>query len=248
MPARRPSVLQRSIARADAFVRLRRLSRAHPTVAAAIHQVRKDKLTYLPLESLVDLAEAVGAIERAGLPGQIVEAGTALGGSAIVLAAAKAVTRPMTLYDTFGMIPPPTDKDGTEVHRRYEEIASGRAKGIGGDRYYGYRDDGVADVTRAFERHGFACGANNVELVAGLFDETLHPTGPVALAHVDCDWYDSVRVCLREIGPQLVPGGRFVIDDYDFWSGCTRAVDEFLSDAGDEFRVVRASRLQLIRS
>ena len=63
------------------------------------------------------------------LPGLIVEAGTARGGSAIVMAAAKAPERPMKVYDVFGMIPPPTEHDGADVHERYEKIAGGRGQG-----------------------------------------------------------------------------------------------------------------------
>ena len=71
----------------------------------------------------------------------MIEAGTARGGSAIVMAAAKAPDRPMKVYDVFGMIPPPTEHDGADVHGRYAKIAGGEAKGVGGETYYGYRDD-----------------------------------------------------------------------------------------------------------
>jgi asparagine synthase (glutamine-hydrolysing) len=55
----------------------------------------------------------------------------------------------------------------------------------------------------------------------------LHVSEPVALAHIDGDWYRSVMTCLRRIEPNLVPGGTLVIDDYRAWSGCKRAVDEY---------------------
>ena len=47
----------------------------------------------------------------------------------------------MKVYDVFGMIPPPGEKDGADVHQRYATIAGGASKGIGGETYYGYRDD-----------------------------------------------------------------------------------------------------------
>ena len=53
--------------------------------------------------------------------------------------------------------------------------------------------------------------------------------------------------CLTRIAPLLSPGGRFVIDDYDAWSGARTAVDAYLSTHGDEFDVRRAARLHLVK-
>jgi hypothetical protein len=53
--------------------------------------------------------------------------------------------------------------------------------------------------------------------------------------------------CLRRIAPQLVPGGRFVIDDYYSYSGCRQAVDRFLADSPRLYRRERRSRLHLVR-
>jgi hypothetical protein len=69
---------------------------------------------------------------------------------------------------------------------------------------------------------------------------------PVALAHLDGDWYESTRTCLTRIAPRLVPGGRIVLDDYDKWSGCRAAVDEYFAGR-DGFRFERRSRLHVIR-
>ena len=66
-------------------------------------------------------------LERARRPGLIIEAARA-GGSAIVMAAAKSGARPMKVYDVFGMIPPPGERDGEDVHERYEKIAGGDAR------------------------------------------------------------------------------------------------------------------------
>lgn len=68
-----------------------------------------------------------------------------------------------------------------------------------------------------------------MHLVKGLFEETIRPTEPIALAHIDGDWYESVEVCLERVWPVLAVGGPMVIDDYAHWSGCRSAVDEFLA-------------------
>jgi hypothetical protein len=218
-----------------------------PEVEETIARARAEHLTYLKRDHLRDLASIVLDIEDRRMPGLVVEAGTARGGSAIVMAAAKAAERPMKVYDVFGMIPPPTERDGPDVHRRYEAIVGGEARGVGGDTYYGYRDDLYAEVTDSFTRLGVPVDEHNVELIQGLFEDTIDLDEPVALAHLDGDWYESTMTCLERIAPLVVPGGRIVLDDYYAWSGCRTAVDEYFSGR-DEFRLERRAKLHVVRS
>jgi Macrocin-O-methyltransferase (TylF) len=217
-----------------------------PAVEQTIAKARDEHLTYLKPEHLRALAAVVGGVERRALPGLIVEAGTARGGSAIVMAAAKAPARPMKVYDVFGMIPPPGEEDGPDVHERYAKITAGEAQGVGGDTYYGYRDDLYAEVTDSFARLGVPAAEHNVELVQGLFEDTIDLDEPVAFAHLDGDWYESTMTCLTRIAPLLVPGGRIVLDDYYMWSGCRRAVDEYFGGR-DGFRQEQRARLHVVR-
>ena len=121
-----------------------------PEVEETVARVRRERLTYLKDENLRELAAMVIDADRGALPGLVIEAGTALGGSAIVMAAAKARERPMKVYDVFGTIPPPGSRDGPDVHRRFATIAAGEARGVGGDTYYGYRDDLYGEVRDSF--------------------------------------------------------------------------------------------------
>ncbi len=215
-------------------------------VERTIAQARAEHLTYLKADNLRELAAIVIELERAQRPGLIIEAGTALGGSAIVMAAAKSGARPMKVYDVFGMIPPPGERDGEDVHERYEKIAGGDARGVGGETYYGYRDDLYGEVTDSFSRLGVPVAEHNVELIQGLFEDTIELDEPVAFAHLDGDWYESTMTCLTRIAPLLVPGGRIVLDDYEMWSGCRTAVDEYF--AGREgFRLEQRAKMHVIR-
>lgn len=216
-------------------------------VPSIVREVRADSLTYLGVHPLTDLYEQVKQLDVRGIEGIIIEAGCALGGSTIVMTAAKDKSRPLYVYDTFGMIPPPSAEDGQDVHDRYEKIKSGQAKGIGGQKYYGYEENLIDRVRESFTRHRVPAEEHNVHLVQGLFQDTLHVSQPVALAHVDGDWYDSVMVCLERIAPHLVPGGVLVIDDYYHWSGCRKAVDDFFRDRRNDFEFVVRSRLHVIR-
>ena len=141
------------------------------------------------------------------------------------------------MYDVFGLIPEPSARDGADVHQRYEMIRNGQAQGIAGNTYYGYQDDLFNVAIENFRRHGVPVEANAVRLVKGLFQDTLRVEEPVAMAHVDGDWYQSVMTCLRRIEPWLVQDGVLIIDDYDHWSGSRKAVDEYSSATSSAVRV-----------
>lgn len=206
-----------------------------------IDSIRAARLTYCGPPKLENLALAMREVQAAGVTGDYVEAGVALGGSAILLARLKPPHVALKLYDIFGMIPAPGAQDGPDAHARYEVIRSGSSAGLGEDQYYGYADDLLDRVDGNLRTFGVDPQRDNVVLIPGVFEETLRPTHPVAFAHIDCDWYDSVRICIERLMPVLSPGGVIVFDDYNSYSGCRRAVDE-LRYHRDDLTVVFEAR------
>jgi asparagine synthase (glutamine-hydrolysing) len=217
------------------------------TAPPIVRSVTDNALSYLGRVALTELFQQIRRIEAENATGILIEAGCALGGSAIVIASAKSTERPLYVYDVFGMIPPPSDKDGDDVHARYGAILAGAAQGLGGQPYYGYQESLYDDVIGNFARYNLPINKNNVTLVKGLFQETLSITQDVALAHVDGDWYDSVKVCLERIEPWLVSGGVMIVDDYYHWSGCRMAVDEYFQDKKERYTFRHRSRLHIVR-
>ncbi len=191
--------------------------------------IREKKLTYLSDSRLSSLVNNCKRIESEKVPGDIIEAGCALGGSSLLLCSVKNKNRKLNIYDVFETIPPPGEKDGSDAHQRYEVITSGQAKGIDGNNYYGYEENLMEEVENLFKRNNLEISDNEVALIQGLVQDTLEVTGPVALAHIDLDWYDPVMHCLDKILPHLSPGGTIIFDDYNDWSGCREAVDEYFS-------------------
>lgn len=191
--------------------------------------VTDEGLTYLSPTKLHRMQEALASVQD--VEGDFAEFGVALGGSAILIAN-EAAGRSFYGFDVFGMIPEPaSDKDDQKSKSRYQTIKSGSSRGIDGQEYYGYRDRLFSEVKDSFSRHGLPVGENGICLHKGLFEETW-PTVPVtalAFVHIDCDWYDPVAYCLREVAKKLSPGGVMMIDDYHDYGGCRTAVEEFLS-------------------
>jgi Macrocin-O-methyltransferase (TylF) len=206
-----------------------------------IAQIRERRLTYCGPPKLENVCETIERLTARNVKGCFVEAGCALGGSAILIGSLKPAAAPLYVFDVFGMIPSPTDNDGPECHVRYSEIKEGRSAGIQGDTYYGYTPNLRQVVEQNLHSFGLDLAAKQIRLIEGLFEETLHVTEPIAFAHIDCDWYDSVRVCINRLAPHIVPGGAIVFDDYSSYSGCRRAVDEWLK-ASPQFSLTRVKR------
>ena len=190
------------------------------------------RLTYLSRAKMSSLARTCRALEEQRVPGRFIEAGCALGGSAILIASLKNPARRFSVYDVFGMIPPPSQSDTPDVHERYRTIVEGRSEGLGGDRYYGYETDLLEIVKANFAKFGIDPAVRGVEFVPGLVQDTVQGSDPVALAHLDLDWYEPVAVCLERIWLRLSIGGSIIVDDYHDWGGCRRAVDRFLGLTG----------------
>jgi O-methyltransferase len=203
-----------------------------PRVLRAWLEIGERSLTYSRPRQLTRLLSYVRRFERQGVEGEIIEAGCAWGGSAILMCSAKRPSRPMRVFDVFGMIPPPSENDGTDMHQRYAEIVAGASAGLGGQGYYAYDHDLKSKVERNFADLGYPIESNAVSLIAGKVQDTLTVDGPVCLAHIDVDWYEPVMACLERIVPFLVPGGAVALRAYSDWSGCRKAADEYLKRSG----------------
>jgi predicted O-methyltransferase YrrM len=213
-----------------------------------VSRVKSKKLTYLSNTKLESIVNSIRAIEAMEAPGIFVEAGCALGGSTILISSLKGDQRALRVYDVFGMIPPPTEDDTEDVHRRYDHIKQGKSRGIGGDRYYGYESNLYQIVRSNLAAFGIDCEANNVSLIKGLLQDTMTIDQPVAFAHIDVDWYEPVKVSLERIVPMLSVDGCLIVDDYYDWGGCKKAIDEYFRGKSDEFTMDgSSSSLKIVR-
>lgn len=219
-----------------------------PAIGATAARVRQEKLTYLTPIKFQRLEDCLRAANAMGVPGDFLEFGIALGGSAIVIAEqARAAGRAFHGFDVFAMIPEPTSvHDDERSKERYKTISSGKSKGIGGDLYYGYRDNLYEEVKSSFARHGLPVDGSGIVLHKGLFEDTWpsYRGTDIAFAHIDCDWYDPVTFCLNGVAGRLRRGGRILLDDYHDYGGCKKATDEFLAGRSD-FRVHEGRNLIL---
>lgn len=202
-----------------------------------IKQVINKNLTYLSEKRLQSIASTCTEIENSQIPGIFIEAGCALGGSSIITAKSKTTNRKLFIYDVFDMIPPPTEKDTEDVHKRYQTIVEGKSDGIGGEKYYGYIENLAEVVKSNLMFFGINTEKESISMIKGLIQETMQINEPVAFAHIDVDWYESVLFCLSIIYPNLSVGGSIIVDDYYDWESCKRATDDFLASVVCDYSV-----------
>ncbi len=218
-------------------------------LSGTARSVRKARLTYLARPKLRNIERCLKQINSKGVAGDCLEFGVALGGSGILLASLMGPGRCFIGYDVFGLIPPPSEKDARDAHERYQVIAEGKSQGILGDRYYGYENDLLHKVERSFREFGTPVDNHRVRLVQGRFEDTVSfdETMRIAFAHIDCEWFEPVALCLAKVYSRLSPGGIVVIDDYRDFQGCRKATDAFLERHPDIELVDTSSNAILVR-
>ena len=169
--------------------------------------------TMVPVPRLRTLWKLANRASADGMAGAFVECGSCNGGTGALLARVAARdSRVVWLFDSFEGLPEPKPQDG-------ERAKDWVGKCLG-------QEDLVREV---LSRVG--AQTERVRIVKGWFDSTLASaeTGPIALLHLDADWYESTMTILNNFYDRVVPGGYLVLDDYGHWPGCRRALDEFLA-------------------
>lgn len=212
-----------------------------------VPKIRQRNLSYLSDKRFIQLISSVQYINENKIKGIFIEAGCALGGSLIIIAG-YADNRDIHEYDTFAMIPPPSNKDPKEVHDRYEEIKSGNSQGINGEEYYGYRNNLLDFVKKQIEEILNIKSLDKIQFYKGLLQETMLINEQVSFAHIDVDWYEPVKFCLETIWPKLALNGIMLFDDYFDWGGCKMAVDEYFSTRNDYIFDGNLGSLKIIKT
>jgi O-methyltransferase len=180
-------------------------------------------------ERVFVLNEAVKYIIENNIEGDFVECGVWKGGSMLAVARTleklNVTNRQLYLYDTFEGMSEPTEQDkdldgqsADELLKTHNVTAS----------IWAY--SGMAEVkkTMALSQYNPA----NIFYVQGKVEDTLPQSkhDKIALLRLDTDWYESTKIELELLFPKLVSGGVLIIDDYGYWQGARKAVDEYIKE------------------
>ncbi len=168
--------------------------------------------------------------DRDELPGALVDCGTYNGGSTALMSAG-APRRAVWAFDSFAGLPGPSLRDTNDPALDLEQAAD----------YF--KDKCVGSEEKLYEAIARFGSPSQLRVRKGWFDETLpaarHEIGPIALLHIDGDWYDSVYAVLDNLYDLVVPGGAIVVDDYAGIPSAGRATDNFKRVVRDETPMTR---------
>jgi hypothetical protein len=182
-------------------------------------------------DKLFALVVAVRYVLDHQIPGDIVECGVWRGGSmqaiARVLQGRGVDDRELHLFDTFEGMPPPTEEDVKQGGPSAAELLRTRPRSA---TVWAIAD--LEDVQAGMAQLDYP--ADRIHYHPGLVEETIPERAPeqIALLRLDTDWYASTRHELEHLYDRVSPGGVVIIDDYDYWEGSRKAVDEFIERTG----------------
>ncbi len=176
------------------------------------------------------LIQSVRYVIQNQIPGDIVECGVWKGGSIMTIAktllSLKNEDREIYLFDTFeGMSRPtvfdqPSNENDVDPMKEFEKTKT---------------HDDASDWCRSeldeVKKNVYNIGydKSKFHFIKGKVEDTLPQFTPeqISILRLDTDWYESTLHELNYLFPKLVQGGILIIDDYGYWKGSKKAVDEY---------------------
>jgi hypothetical protein len=147
-----------------------------------------------------------------------VECGIAKGGAVAMMKFSSGKHNKVFGFDSFDIMPDLVNED-IDVYNRDDP-----------KKYAGVNlTDGIDAVYHTFNSCNIS--TEKVEIVKGYFEDTLiekiENIGPIGVLRIDCDWYEPTKYILENLYDKVVSNGVIINDDYGYWIGAKKAVDEF---------------------
>jgi len=165
--------------------------------------------------------QSLQTVQNNKISGDIVEIGVWKGGSILSMILAyekyKENRRTFHLYDTFSGMTSPTaiDKDlhnnDASALMAVSDVVQAKAE--------------LDEVKENIARH---TNYKKIKYHKGDILKNKFFPKKIAILRLDTDWYESTKHELDNFYDKVVSGGIVIVDDYGWWEGCEKAVDEFL--------------------
>ena len=191
-----------------------------------ISYVSVNDLSMTSFERMYGTLMACKHVCEAGIEGDFVECGVWRGGNALIAADAFsrfARGRKVYLFDTFAGMTAPTEADvsgGVKAQERYLQSLK--------DDHSEWCYASLDEVKANFQARGLLAQAVFVrgDVLKTLADPKNLPER-ISVLRLDTDWYESTKMELDVLYPRLQAGGVLIVDDYGYWGGAKKAVDEY---------------------
>jgi O-methyltransferase len=178
--------------------------------------------TMVGRKRLDNIESCLAIIKRDNVPGDVAETGAWRGGASIFmkgcLAAWEMQDRIVWVADSFEGLPVPSmpEDAGYDFSVKKAPILA----------------VSLEEVQENFRRYDLL--DDNVKFLKGWFRDTLHvaPIRQLALLRLDGDLYESTMDALKALYEKVSPGGFIIVDDFNDFEPCRRAVLEFREQHG----------------
>ena len=197
-----------------------------------IRYVIDRKLSMVPLSGLIATLKACKYVVENEIPGAFVECGVWRGGNVILakkMFELMGSDKKVYLFDTFEGMTDPTEFD---IHHKSQKHATDVLQNAFSQTNGKFFKASIEEVKNNF--HAAGVKLDNIIFIKGDVFKTLgndkNLPNEIAVLRLDTDWYESTKKELEILYPKLVSKGVLLIDDYGFWAGSRKAVDEYFKD------------------
>ncbi len=195
------------------------------------------KYSMTGFERMFFLMKAIKQIKIDNIDGDFVECGVWKGGNLILfqkmIERLKLNNRKIFAYDTYTGLSEPSKSDLNINNEKAEDIINSlKKKKIDPEKNIFFCKCDLETVKKNFEMN--TDSNDNLICIKGEVENTLKikknlPT-KISLLRLDTDWYESTKIELEVLFPLLSKNGILIIDDYGYWKGSKKAVDEYFQN------------------
>jgi O-methyltransferase len=173
--------------------------------------------TMVGRKRLDNIESCLAIVKRDNVPGDVAETGAWRGGASIFMAGCLAAWemphRTVWVTDSFEGLPVPSRPEDAGYDFSATKVPILAVS--------------LEEVQENFRRYELL--DENVKFLKGWFRDTLHvaPIRQLALLRLDGDLYESTMDALKALYEKVSPGGFVIVDDFNDFEPCRRAVLEF---------------------
>jgi len=197
-------------------------------------------------ERMWSLIQSFHHVKQESLIGDFVECGIWKGGNIILLKKLLQkfnVKKKIYCFDTFEGMTKPTSHDSNYNEKSAQTMYDEHKK-----KKIGFAKCSLNEVKKNLIKNA---NTDNIFFIKGKVEETLNNKKnlpkKISILRLDTDFYESTKIELEILFPRLVKGGILIIDDYGFWKGARKAVDDYFGDYRQFFHYVDHSCRLLIK-
>ena len=178
------------------------------------------------------LMKSIEFIKQHKVSGDFVECGVWKGGNLILFQKfieKYNLEKKIYGYDTFEGMSNPEEVDKTFKGESSTKLLKKLYdKGVSRKNNILIADCSIEEVKKNFQKFSIK---ENLICIKGPVEETLeikeNLPNKISILRLDTDWYSSTKKELEVLFPLLEKNGILIIDDYGYWEGARKAVDEY---------------------